>query len=154
MTIYSVKKHIAEYFGAFTKPSHGTIHPCIKKLEDYGFLSCREVLSDGGKKSNFYSITEKGKRQFTSLMLSEFSDNPSVFLSEINIRIAAFDILPLKEKENFIQHCIKAIELYQISAQNLISNTYIGLNKIQKELALQSISNTKYLIEIIKRLSI
>lgn len=152
MTIYSVKKHIKEYFGAFTNPSHGTIHPCMKKLLSYGFLKVNDILSDGGKKFSYYSITDKGKKYFTDIMMSEFSENPSVFLNEISIRISAMSALQAKDKADFVQHCQQALELYQISTNNLINNEYSGINDLQKEIAKISIKNTeaiaKFLTEI------
>lgn len=154
MTIYAVRKHISEYFGAFTNPSHGTIHPCMKKLSSYGFLEVHDILSDGGKKSSYYSITERGKKHFTTLMMSDFSENPSVFLGEINIRIAAMNALPSKEKENFKQHCLQALELYSVSTTNLINNEYSGMDEFQKETAKLSIKNTKAIAEFLSDLKV
>ena len=149
MTIYSVKKHISEYFGAFTNPSHGTIHPCMKKLLGYGFLNVNDILSEGGKKFSYYSITDKGRKYLCTLMLSDFSENPSVFLNEINIRIASMDALPQKEKENFIRHCLQALELYEVSTNNSINDEFSGMNDLQKEIARLSVKNTKMITEFL-----
>ncbi len=154
MTIYAVRKHIFEYFGAFTNPSHGTIHPCMKKLLGYGFLDAHDILSEGGKKSSYYSITERGKKHFAELMLSEFSENPSVFLGEVNIRIAAMGALPSKEKENFKQHCLQALELYCVTTENLINNEYSCMDELQKETARLSVKNTKTIREFLTNLKV
>ncbi len=154
MTIYSVRKHISEYFGAFTNPSHGTIHPCMKKLLGYGFLSVHDILSEGGKKSSYYSITDKGKKYFADLMLSDFSVNPSVFLGEINIRIAAMGALQNKEKESFRQHCLQALELYRVTTENLINGEYSGMDTLQIEIAKLSVMNTKLIAEFLEKLKV
>ena len=136
MTIYSVKKHISEYFGAFTNPSHGTIHPCMKKLLGYGFLNVNDILSEGGKKS------------------SDFSENPSVFLGEINTRIAAMGALPHKDTEDFRQHCLHALELYEVSTNNLINDEYSGLDDFQKATAKLSVENTKAIANFLTYLKV
>ena len=154
MTIYSVKKHISEYFGAFTNPSHGTIHPCMKKLLGYGFLNVNDILSEGGKKSSYYSITDKGRTYFADLMMSDFSENPSVFLGEINTRIAAMGALPNKDKEDFRQHCLHALELYEVSTNNLINDEYTGLDDFQKATAKLSVENTKAIANFLTYLKV
>lgn len=154
MTIYSVRKHIAELFGAYTKPSHGTIHPALKKLLAENHVSVSVILSDGGKKSSFYSITEKGKKYFAELMLREFSDNPSVSLNEINIRLAAMGALKDNDKSSLIELCSKYLDLYITQAQHAISNQYSRLDDYQKNIMNVSITNIKNLIHFIENIKV
>ena len=63
-TIYSIRKDIIETFGTFTKPSIGTIHPALQRLLKDGSVSLNERMSEGGKKSSYYSITKKGFESF------------------------------------------------------------------------------------------
>ena len=149
MTIYSVRKHITEIFGAYTKPSHGTIHPALKKFSEKGFVQVSNILSEGGKKSCYYSVTEKGKKYFQDLMLSDFSENPSVFFNEMNIKIASMGRL---NKENQIilkQKCIRYADLYVAQMQRTINNEYNELDIFQKAVMSLTIKNTKSLIKFL-----
>lgn len=152
MTIYSVKKFISKYFGAYTKPSHGTIYPALKKLLSENYVSVQITLSDGGKKSSYYSITEKGKKYFNEIMLNDFSDNPSVFLNEINLRISAIGILNKENKIELIDKCIKMAELHTIQIQNCIENEYNNYDNYQKAIMKESKRQALSLIEFLKNL--
>ena len=78
-TIYSIRKEIIETFGTFTKPSIGTIHPALQRLLKDGSVALNERMSEGGKKSSYYSITKKGFETFRKLFFDSASDNPSLF---------------------------------------------------------------------------
>lgn len=152
MTIYSVRKNISEYFGAFTKPSHGTIHPALKKMAEYGYVTAEDILSDGGKKSCYYSITEKGKRYFSELMLSDFSDNPSVFMNEIYTRLAAIGALSNDSKNELKAAILQTLGLYITETKRAIANEYLGLDKYQKSVMAQSVSNAENLVKYVSEI--
>lgn len=154
MTIYSIRKHITELFGAYTKPSHGTIHPALKKLAAENYVTVKTILSEGGKKSSLFSIAEKGKKLFAKLMLSDFSDNPSVSLNEINIRLAAMGALNSADKKTLTEICKKYLELYIARNEYVINDTYSGLDDYQKKIMLQTISYAKSLIKFTENLGV
>ena len=154
MTIYSVKKLIAEWFGTYTRPSHGTIHPSLKKLFAENFVSVREVLSEGGRKSSFYSITEKGKKYFAELMLANFSDNPSVFLNELSLRIAAITPLSKDNRKMLIEKGMKSAELSAIMIDRQLNNEYSGLDAFQKAIMLHTKKEILSLAEFLKNLEV
>ena len=49
-TIYGIRKNIIDIFGAFTKPSIGTIHPALKRLMQANAVTLTERYSEGGRK--------------------------------------------------------------------------------------------------------
>ena len=59
LTMYAIKKHIQDLFAPFTNPSFGALKPALTKLEAKGLLSTSKMMSEGGKLSVFYSITQK-----------------------------------------------------------------------------------------------
>ncbi|MCR5260541.1 MAG: PadR family transcriptional regulator [Candidatus Gastranaerophilales bacterium] len=131
MTIYSVKKFITNLFGAFTRASHGTIHPSLKKLLAENCVTVRDMLSEGGKKSSYYSITEKGKKYLTELLLSDLSDNPSVLTNEINIRLSAISHLNKENKEILIQNAIRALDLQTVNIEKMLNDKYANYDENQ-----------------------
>ncbi|MGN0005402.1 MAG: PadR family transcriptional regulator [Candidatus Gastranaerophilaceae bacterium] len=152
MTIYSVRKRIEEYFGAFTMPSHGTIHPALKRFEEEKFVTVRETISDGGKKSSYYGITEKGKKHLCKLLLSELSENPSVSINEIYIRLSASGILSEEQKKELKQLCERYLDLYITAIERKINDQYSGLDNFQKQVMAKISSNQKEFISFIKTL--
>lgn len=153
LTIYSIRKSISEHFGIYTKPSHGTIHPALKKLTAMGFVSVRDVISEGGRKSCYYSITEKGRKYLSSLILSELSDNPSVFINDIGIRTAAMGVLAENERKEFIGQAIKFLELFEVQTKRSADNEYLGLDYYQTESfnqCLKNIISTKQFLQSLK----
>lgn len=152
MTIYSVKKHIEEYFGTYTRPSHGTIHPALKRFEEERFVTVKETLSEGGKKSKFYAITEKGKKQLTKLLLSDFSDNPSVSINEINIRLISMAFLNDEQQEELKELCIKFLEVYIAQEERKLKDEYSRFDNYQQKIIQQTIASKRALIEFIKKL--
>lgn len=152
LTIYSVRKRISELFGAFTKPSHGTIYPALKKLTDEGCVTVSETLSDGGKKSSFFSITEKGKKRFVELMTSDFSDNPSVFLNELNIRISSMGVLNSAIRQICAEKCLKYADLYITTTERTINDEYSGVDDFQKAVMKNSVDSLKQLIKVLNSL--
>ena len=154
MTIYSVKKFIAEWFGTYTRPSHGTIHPSLKKLLAENFVSVREILSDGGRKSSFYSITEKGKRYFAELMLENFSDNPTVFMNEIALRISALGALSKDNRKILTEKGLKTADLSVIMIDRKLNDEYSGLDDFQKSMMNQTKKQILSLTEFLKSLEV
>lgn len=150
MTIYTVRKTIFDLFGAFTKPSHGTIHPALKKLLEDEYVSKRDVLSDGGKKSSYYSITDKGKKLYTELMLGELSNNPTIFLNEICIKYGAISFLSKDNKEQVVKNCERALEIYIAENKRALDNEYQGFNDFQKKAVLYANTRAKALIELLR----
>ena len=153
LTIYSIRKSISEHFGIFTKPSHGTIHPALKKLTAAGFVNVRDVISDGGRKSCYYSITEKGRKYLSTLILSELSYNPSVFINDIGIKTAAMGVLCDTDRKLFVEQTIKFLELFEVQTERSLNNEYLGLDYYQTESfnqCLKNIVSTKQFLKSLK----
>lgn len=154
MTIYSVRKFISKFFGAYTRPSHGTIYPSLKKLLSENYVSVQEMLSEGGKKSSYYAITEKGRKYLTEIMLSDLSDNPSVLLNEINIRISASGVLNNDNKQYLYSQCIKSLELYSVEIQRFLDDKYSNFDESQKAIMSQTKKQAHSLSEFLKNLQV
>ena len=80
-TMYSIQKRILDSFAPFAYPSFGTLKPALQRLEEKEYLTSRKMMSDGGKLSVYYEITKNGINELKRLILEDYSDNPTSFLS-------------------------------------------------------------------------
>lgn len=152
-TIYSIRKCIIELFGTFTKPSLGTIHPALKRLLDKKCVQLSVRMSDGGKKSSYYSITESGKKYFKELFFSDFSENPSLFYNQLQSRFATLGMLTEDEKNEFLDETAKKIELFKFEIDNKLKDEFISLDFYQRELLkkmLVEIGSLKEFVGVLK----
>lgn len=122
MTMYAILKHIVDQFGAFTKPSFGAIKPGLTRLEKSGFIRSRKAMSDGGKLSGFYSITQEGREELKKLILDKTSNNPLQFNSTANIKLSCASYLAKDERQElFFQLKTKSLE-HKFTAENTLNN--------------------------------
>lgn len=151
-TLYSIRKEIIEIFGTFTKPSIGTIHPALKRLLKENAVSVFEKISDGGKKSSYYSITKKGIELFRELFFNSTRENPSLFYTQIQARFGTMGLLSVEDRKLFLSETVKKTDLYQIELQNKLNDEYIGLDYYQRQLLNKNLDEIKSLKDYIKNL--
>lgn len=151
MTMYGVLKYILDVFGAFTQPSFGAVKPALTRLEKAGLLRSRKAMSDGGKLSGFYSITQDGREELKKLILEKVSDNPLQFHSTAGIKIACASYLAKDERsELFFQLKSKAQE-HKYTAENTLNNQK-SLTFYQRIILDNTIVEYKNLITLIENL--
>jgi DNA-binding PadR family transcriptional regulator len=151
-TLYGIRKDIIEIFGNFTKPSIGTIYPALKRLLKEDAVSVYDKMSEGGKKSSYFSITKKGFEVFRKYYFDSASDNPSLFYTHLQARIATMSMLSKEDKEEFINENIRKIELYKFELENKLNDEFIELDRYQKELLKRTLSETEALKDFIQKL--
>lgn len=152
-TIYSIRKDIIELFGTFTKPSLGTIHPALKRLLVKKCVQVSDRMSEGGKKSSYYSVTDIGKKYFKELFFSDISENPSLFYNQLQSRFATLSMLTIEEKSMFLDETEKKIELFKFEIDNKLKDEFITLDFYQKELLkkmLIEIASLKDFVKVLK----
>lgn len=151
LTMYSVLKHILDNFGAYTQPSFGAIKPGLTRLEKSGFIRSRKAMSDGGKLSGFYSITQDGREELKKLILEKPSHNPLQFYSSVGIRLSCASYLANDDrKELFFQLKSKAQE-HKFTSENILSNQK-SLTFYQRIVLDSTIVDYKNLITLIENL--
>lgn len=151
MTMYAILKHILDVFGAYTQPSFGAVKPALTRLEKGGFLRSRKAMSDGGKLSGFYSITQEGREELKKLILEKVSDNPLQFHSTVSIKISSASYLAKDErKELFFQLKTKA-QSHKFVAENTLSNEK-SLTFYQRIILDNSVVEYKKLVTLIENL--
>lgn len=151
MTMYAILKHIIDIFGAYTKPSFGAIKPALTRLEKSGFIRSRKSMSDGGKLSGFYLITQNGREELKKLILEKVSSNPLQFQSTASIKLSCSSYLAKDERnELFFQLKSKAQE-HKSTAENTLKNEK-SLTFYQRIILDNTIVEYKNLITLIENL--
>ena len=151
-TLYGIRKDIIEIFGTFTKPSIGTIYPALKRLLKENAVSVYEKMSEGGKKSSYFSITKKGLEVFRKYFFDSVSDNPSLFYTHLQARIATMSMLSDEDKKTFKDENIRKIDLYKFELENKLNDEFIDLDHYQKELLKRTLSEIEELKDFLQKL--
>lgn len=152
LTMYAVLKHILDNFGAYSQPSFGAIKPALTRLEKQGHIRSRKAMSDGGKLSGFYSITQEGREELKKLILEPLSNNPLQFDSNAKIKLSCASYLAKDERAQlFFQIKSKAQE-HKFCAENTLNNEYVSLDFYQRILLDETIVEYKNLITLIENL--
>lgn len=151
MTMYAILKHILDFFGAYTQPSFGAIKPALTRLENAEFIRSRKAMSDGGKLSGFYSITQEGREELKKLIQEKVSGNPLQFQSTAGIKISCASYLAKDErKELFFQLKSRAQE-HKFKAESILNNEK-SLTFYQRIILDNTIVEYKNLITLIENL--
>jgi DNA-binding PadR family transcriptional regulator len=107
-TIYKIRQKLQNIFFLFISSSFGSVHPALKKLEKNELISVKRKMTEGGKKSCLYSLTNKGKKYFDELMTSAITE-PVTYSNQIaNIKIMLLDRL----NENLRKYAIESVKKY------------------------------------------
>jgi DNA-binding PadR family transcriptional regulator len=79
---YRIKEHIERNFGHMWSINYGQIYPNLKKLEEEGLITMKEVVQNDekGPPRKLYSITQKGREEFVRWL--ESSPEKSMILRD------------------------------------------------------------------------
>lgn len=149
-TLYSLRSEIIEKFGYFTKPSIGTIHPALKRLLKSNVVTIRNDFSQGGKKSTFYGLALHWQKKFNDLFFTPLSENPTLFFTELQSRIAVMSVLEPDLKETFIDDALLKLESFNLDLKNVFEDEFIDFDVYQSALLkknIDDVENYKNLLE-------
>ncbi len=121
LTMYGVSKEIRGDFSVLTTPSYGTIKPALRRLEKGGFVKTQKAISEGGRPSTYYSITNEGKEELKRLILEEPLENPIQFLPMSRIKLACADILDKEEQAGMIRLLKAKAESIIVDTKNIMT---------------------------------
>ena len=153
-TIYSIRKDIIELFGTFTVPSIGTIYPALQRLLKVKAVALNERMTEGGRKSSYFSITNKGLDYFKELFFDSASTNPSLFYTQLQARLGTMGLLNTEERKRFIDEFSKKIEMAQFDIENKLKDEFIELDYYQTQLLKRTLKELKDLRDYLKCLKV
>lgn len=122
LTMYGISKEIRQEFSVLTTPSYGTIKPALKRLESSGFLKTQKSMTEGGRPSTFYSITNSGKEELKRLILLPPLDNPIQFFSSARMKLYCANILNKDEQQELFKLLKYKSESVLVDVKNILEN--------------------------------
>ncbi|MCD7779305.1 MAG: PadR family transcriptional regulator [Candidatus Gastranaerophilales bacterium] len=149
-TLYAIRKEIIEVFGTFTKPSIGTIYPALQRLLKEKAVTVTDRISEGGKKSSYFSITKRGFEYFKELFFNSASDNPSLFYTQLQARFGTMGLLKVEDRKEFLKEFSRKIDIYQFELENKLKDEFLDLDYYQRELLNRTLSELNSLKDYIK----
>ena len=132
LTMYAIKKHIANNFAPFTNPSFGSIKPALTRLEKSKSITSSKIMSEGGKLSAFYSITDNGVKELKNLLLEPFSKNPVQFISDARVKLCCGSFLSSQDLKQLLENIKAGAYLNRMNAKIILENEYNHTDFYQK----------------------
>jgi len=132
LTMYSIKKRIEDIFAPFTSPSFGALNPALKRLEKSRFVTTSKMMSEGGKLSVFYSITNEGLKELKNLLLKPFSSNPLQFISDAKVKLCCASFLGRDDIKTLLDEIKSNALLHKFNAQKILDDEYTNTDFYQK----------------------
>lgn len=132
LTMYAIKKHIADKFAPFTNPSFGALKPALVRLEKSKAVTSSKIMSDGGKLSAFYSITDDGIKTLKNLLLEPFSKNPIQFVSDAKVKLCCASFLSSQDLKQLLENIKAGAYLHRMNAQKILEDEYNSTDFYQK----------------------
>ena len=119
-----------------------------------GSVSLNERMSEGGKKSSYYSITKKGYETFRKLFFDSASDNPSLFYTQLQARLGTMGLLKPEDRKEFVTEFSKRMDIFQFELENKLKDEFLELDYYQEQLLNRTLKELKSLKEYLKGLKV
>ena len=154
-TFYGLAKTIAEYFGEISIPSHGALHPALKRLMAENLLIIRKKMSDGGKRYTYYTVSKNFQDGFNEKFMdlnSAKTETLEAFLSGLKARIYTYELLDKKFSDEFKEKILLKLDYFENQIKKKFEASYTELNDIQKkipEIYLNEISEYKNIVSFL-----
>ena len=150
--MYGIQKSIADIFNAYTKPSFGALKPALTKLEKRGFLVSRRTISEGGKQSGYYLITNDGQKELKRLLLEDLTENPVNFFSSARIKISCASFLSKEEAIILFENIKRKTLEHKFEAENILNDEYTSLSFYQRVMLDNTVSEYQNFVSLIEQL--
>ena len=150
LTMYAIRKHIKDMFSPYTNPSFGALKPALVKLEKIGYITTSKMMSDGGKLSVFYSITNEGQKELKNLLIEPLSENPLQFLSDARIKLGCASFLGTDDKKIMYEEIKTKAYLFLSKAKMISENEYNPPDFYQKIVLDNAICEYKNFINMLE----
>lgn len=151
-TMYGIHKRINDKFLPFSTPSFGAIKPALVRLEKKGCLTTSKIMSDGGKLSVYYTITDKGLKDLKEMLLKPITKNPLQFISEAKIRLCCSSFLSSQDAKSMFLEIKSIAMLHKTNSEKLLSDEYNPIDFYQKIVLDNTVCEYKNFISMLEGL--
>lgn len=129
---YKIKKNVSFVLGDAYKLNNNTLYPRLKKFEEMGAVEKKVELQEGTPNRFLYSITEKGRELFQSL-LQEVNEKIAADDNEFYNRLGYFSLLSEENKDKIltlrIQFLQRKLDLINEMSSVVSEEDYIPFSK-------------------------
>jgi len=132
MSGYDLKQWMAECTSYFFDASFGSIYPALKRMEDKGYIVCRETV-EGSKFKKLYSITEAGKSYFLGWLEKPITFTKSNHSYLVNIYF--YNHLPIEKATANLKQFAEVLEQHM---------NEVNMQKEQTEKTYNTKNNFRY----------
>ncbi|MGO0062310.1 PadR family transcriptional regulator [Brevibacillus fluminis] len=105
MSGYDIKQFFSNSIGFFYDASFGAIYPALRKLEEEGLVTKREIIQSGKPNKILYSITDSGKELFQKEMMTPIQ--PPIVRSDMLVKLFFAGKRTPQEQEKLFDACLQ-----------------------------------------------
>lgn len=141
MSGYDIKQAFSNNIGYFYDASYGAIYPALRKMEQDGYVTKREIVQSGKPNKILYSITEEGKRLFHTEINTPIQ--PAMLRSNMLVKLFFGGLRSAEERNNLIEDGV----LYQ---QKVYEQSKKKFKEIENELDEYQTLCWEYTLDLLK----
>ena len=104
MSGYDIKQAFSNNIGFFYDASYGAIYPALRKMEQEGYVTKREIVQSGKPNKILYNITEEGKQLFLSEINTPIQ--PPMLRSDMLVKIFFGALRSKEDLEKLVNNSI------------------------------------------------
>lgn len=148
MSGYDIKQAFSNHIGFFYDASYGAIYPALRKMEQEGYVTKREIVQSGKPNKILYSITEDGKQLFLSEINTPIQ--LPMLRSDMLVKIFFGALRSKEELESLVENSISFEKQLYDQMKKKFCEQEDGLDEYQKlcwELTLHLIQSTLHFME-------
>ncbi len=148
MSGYDIKQFFSTNISFFYDASYGAIYPALRKLEQDGYVTKREIVQSGKPNKILYSITEEGKRLFQEEISTPFQ--PALLRSDMLVKIFFGGLRSPEERDSLLTNGLAFQQRLQAQMKKAYANLDGELDEYQKlcwEYTLHHLESTVQFLE-------
>ena len=110
------------------------------------------MMSDGGKLSVFYSVTNSGQKELRELLIAPMSINPLQFISDAKVKLCCASFLGTDDRKILYEEIKSKAYLFMSKAKNIADDEYTKNDFYQKIILDNTICEYKNFISMVEGL--
>lgn len=130
MSGYDIKQSFSNSIGFFYDASFGAIYPALRKLEEEGLVTKREIIQSGKPNKILYNITTEGQAVFQKEMMTPIQQ--PVVRSDMLVKLFFAGKRTQAEQEMLYQACLQHQKELLAQTQKSYTKLTAEMDEFQK----------------------